>query len=60
VAARSVGSSYECSQVLITAAEHHALSGDLGDAFLDAANRLGKYEQGEAMAALVKSERRKQ
>ena len=57
--AKSLGSSYECSQVLVAAAESHPLTGDLGDAYLDAAAKLGNYEQGQAMAALVKSERRK-
>ena len=57
--AKSLGSSYECSQVLVAAADAHALTGDLGDAYIDAAGKLGKYEQGQAMAALVKSERRR-
>jgi beta-lactamase regulating signal transducer with metallopeptidase domain len=57
--AKSLNSSYECSQVLVAAANTHALTGDLGDAYIDVATRLGTYEQGQAMAALVKSERRK-
>ena len=57
--AKSLDSSYECSQVLVAAADAHPLTGDLGDAYLDAAGKLGKYEQGQAMAALVKSERRR-
>jgi hypothetical protein len=57
-ATKLLDSSYECSQVLVAAATAHALTGDLGDAYIDAAGKLGKYEQGQAMAALVKSERR--
>lgn len=57
--AKTLDSSYECSQVLVAAADAHPLTGDLGDAYLDAAGKLGKYDQGQAMAALVKSERRR-
>jgi hypothetical protein len=57
--AKSLNSSYECSQVLVAAANAHSLTGDLGDAYLDVASKLGNYEQGQVMAALVKSERRR-
>jgi hypothetical protein len=58
-AAGTLGSSYECSQVLMAAANTHSLTGDLGDVYIDVAGKLGNYVQGQAMAALVKSERRR-
>ena len=50
---------YERSQVLLLVASSHTLSGSLRDAYIDAADRLGSYEQGQVMTALVKSERRR-
>jgi len=50
---------YELSQLLQAIASNHAISGDVREAYLAAADRLGDYEQGQAMAALVRSERRK-
>jgi len=50
---------YELSQLLQAIAANHTLTGDLRDAYLAAADRLGDYEQGQAMAALVRNERRK-
>jgi beta-lactamase regulating signal transducer with metallopeptidase domain len=52
-------SGYDRAQVLLLAASSHTLSGDLREAYIDAADRLGSYEQGQVMTALVKSERRK-
>jgi len=49
---------YERAQVLLLVASSHTLSGSLRDAYIDAADRLGSYEQGQVMTALVKSERR--
>jgi Zn-dependent protease with chaperone function len=48
---------YETSRVLLAAAKGHAISGDLRDAYIEAAERLGEYEQGHVMTALVRSER---
>jgi beta-lactamase regulating signal transducer with metallopeptidase domain len=50
---------YELSQLLQAIAANHVVSGDVREAYLAAADRLGDYEQGQAMAALVRSERRK-
>jgi hypothetical protein len=50
---------FELSQLLIAVAETHPVTGDLRTAYLDAADRLGTYEQGQVMTALVKSERRR-
>jgi beta-lactamase regulating signal transducer with metallopeptidase domain len=52
-------SGYELSQLLQTIAANHVVTGDVRDAYLAAADRLGDYEQGQAMAALVRSERRR-
>jgi hypothetical protein len=51
-------SGYDLSQLLIATANAHALTGSLRDAFLDDANRLSGYDQGQVMTALVRSERR--
>jgi hypothetical protein len=52
-------SDYELSQVLQATAAAHVLTGDLRDAYVDAASGLGDYEQGRALTALVKGERRR-
>ena len=54
-----MSSGYDRAQVLLLAASSHTLSGSLRDAYIDAADRLSSYEQGQVMTALVKSERRK-
>jgi hypothetical protein len=58
-AAKNVNSSFEASQVLLTVASSHAVTGSARDAYIDAAEKLGDFEQGRALAALVKNERRK-
>ena len=46
-------SGYELSQLLQAVARHaHTLTGELRDAYLDAAERLSGYEQSQALAAL--------
>jgi cell division ATPase FtsA len=52
-------SGYALSQVLIAVAGSRTITGDVRDAYLDAADKLSGYEQGQVMTALVKSERRK-
>ena len=52
-------SGYELSQLLQIVARTRTLSGDLRDAYLDAADRLSGYEQDQVLTALVKSERTK-
>lgn len=49
---------YETSQVLVAIATAHPISGDLRDAYVQAADRLDQYSQGRVMTALVRSERR--
>ena len=55
---RGVGS-HEASQVLLTVAAVHPLNGPARDLYIDAAEKLGDYEQGKVLTALVKNERRR-
>ncbi|HEV3485268.1 MAG TPA: hypothetical protein VG106_07665, partial [Vicinamibacterales bacterium] len=55
---RGVGS-HEASQVLLTLAASHPISGAARDLYIDAAGELAEYEQGRVLTALVKSERRR-
>jgi beta-lactamase regulating signal transducer with metallopeptidase domain len=57
--ARGMNSSFETSQVLLAVAAGHTLTGETRDAYIDAAEKLGDFEQGRVLAALVRSERRK-
>ena len=52
-------SSFEASQVLLTVAASHPVAGPARDAYIDAAEKLGDFEQGRVLSALVKNERRK-
>ena len=52
-----MSSGYEASRVLQTVAAKHAVSGAARDAYIDATERLGDYEQGRALSALVKGDR---
>ena len=54
-----VSSGFEASQVLMTVAASHPVAGPARDAYIDAAEKLGDFEQGRALSALVKNERRK-
>ncbi len=59
-AARTMnGSNYEASQVLLAVAAVQPITGEARDVYVDIAEKLGDYEQGRALSALVKSERRK-
>lgn len=57
-AARGMSSGYEVSQVLLATAAAVPLSGEARELYVDAAERLGSHEQGQVLAALVRSERR--
>jgi hypothetical protein len=52
-------SGFERSNVLLAVAKNHSLEGPARDAYIDAADKLGDHEQGQVLAALVKSERRR-
>jgi len=58
-ATAAMNGSFEASQVLLTVASVHPIEGQARDAYIDAAEKLGDFEQGRALSALVKSERRK-
>ncbi len=58
-AASAMGSSFETSQVLLTVASNHPIEGPARDAYIAAAEKLGDFEQGRTLSALVKSERRR-
>ena len=57
-ATSAMKSSFDVSGVLLAVASH-SLTGSVRDAYIDAAEKLGDFEQGRVLAALVKSERRK-
>jgi beta-lactamase regulating signal transducer with metallopeptidase domain len=58
-ATAAMNGSFEASQVLIAVASAHPVSGTAREAYIDAAEKLGDFEQGRVLAALVKSERRR-
>ena len=55
----SMDGSFEASQVLLTIASKYTVTGEARDLYITTAERLGDFEQGRVLAALVKSERRK-
>jgi hypothetical protein len=58
-ATSAMGSSFETSQVLLTIASNHPIEGPARDVYIATAEKLGDFEQGRTLSALVKSERRK-
>jgi beta-lactamase regulating signal transducer with metallopeptidase domain len=58
-ATAAMNGSFEASQVLMAVAAAQSLTGPARDAYIDAAEKLGDFEQGRVLAALVKNERRK-
>ena len=50
---------FEAAQVLLVVAGTHPLSQQARNAYIDAAEKLGEFEQGRVLSALVKNERRK-
>jgi hypothetical protein len=58
-AAQGMGSNHETSQVLLAVAGAVPISGEARDLYIATAERLGDFEEGQALSALVKSERRK-
>jgi hypothetical protein len=57
-AAQGMGSDFETGQVLQAVAASHQLTGEARDLYVSTAGRLGDFEQGRALTALVKAERR--
>jgi len=58
-ATSAMKSSFDTSGVLLAVAASHSLTGSVRDAYIDAAEKLGDFDQGRVLAALVKNERRK-
>jgi hypothetical protein len=58
-ATAGVKSGFEASNVLLAVASTHPVSGPARDAYIDAAQKLGDFEQGRVLSALVRNERRK-
>lgn len=58
-AMRTMSSGYEMSQVLQLMARNYSLTGQLREQYVEVAGRLGDYEQTQALAALVRSEKRR-
>jgi Flp pilus assembly protein TadD len=58
-AVQSMDSNFEASQVLRAVAANHPIEGEARAAYIAVAERLGDFEEGRAMAALVKAEKRK-
>jgi bla regulator protein blaR1 len=56
--AQGVSSNFERSQVLLAIASSHSLTREARDAYIDAAEKLGDFEQGRVLSALVRNERR--
>jgi hypothetical protein len=57
--AQTMHGGFEKSQVLMAVAKTHQLTAQGRDAYLDAADALGDFEQGQVLSALLKSERRR-
>jgi len=55
---KGISSNFERSQVLLTVASSHSLTRDARDAYIDASEGLGDFEQGRVLSALVKNEKR--
>ena len=53
-----MGSSFETGQVLQTSSRRRNPSGEARDIYVTTAEQLGDFEQGRALTALVKAERR--
>jgi hypothetical protein len=56
--AAAIDSGFESGQVLQAVAAHQQITGPARDAYIAAAGKLGNFEEGRALSALVKSERR--
>ena len=56
-AAKAMNGTHETAQVLRTVAGAHPLTGAARDLFIDIAERLGEYERGRVLYALIKNEK---
>ena len=55
---QGISSNFERAQVLLAVASTHVLTREGRDAYIDASDKLGDFEQGRVLSALVKNERR--
>jgi hypothetical protein len=58
-AAETMKSDFETAQVLLAIAASHPIAGQARDIYVATAERLGDFEEGRTLTALVKAERRK-
>jgi hypothetical protein len=58
-ATQTMSSNHETSQVLRALVTNHQITGEARDLYIASASRLGDYEEGRALSALVKGESRK-
>lgn len=58
-ATAAIKGSFEASNVLLAVAATHPVAGAARDAYIDAAEKLGDFEQGRVLSALVRNERRR-
>jgi hypothetical protein len=56
--AQGVTSNFERAQVLLAVVSTHVLTREARDVYIDASEKLGDFEQGRVLSALVKNERR--
>jgi len=56
-ATQAMRSGFESSRVLLAVAENHSLTGEARDLYIEVAGKLGDYEQGRALTALIRGER---
>ncbi len=56
-ATQAMSGSFETSQVLQAVAANHQIKGEARDLYIAAADRLSSFEQNQALAALVRSEK---
>lgn len=56
--AQGISSNFERSRVLLAVVNSHTLNREARDAYIDAAEKLGNFEQGQVLSALVRNERR--
>ena len=58
-ATQVMSASFESAQVLLAVSSSRPLTREAHDAYVDAAEKLGDFDQGRVLTALVKNERRK-
>ena len=56
-ATKGMSGNFETAQVLMAVASNHPLKGPARDLYIEVAERLGEFEQGRVLSALVRNER---